>query len=141
MIDAEEQAALHPAGEENREPMAYPEPHRMETPGGPMYVRWEEDPGISGHGLLTYFIEFLHVSGLWEEFVAQFQLVEHLHPDRQRRQARRGDHHQAVVDARHRAAHQARTAELPEHIEPARESITSRHLTQSDQLLDSILSR
>ena len=39
-----------------------------------MYVRWEEDPGISGHGLLTYFIEFLHVSGLWEEFVAQCPL-------------------------------------------------------------------
>ena len=57
MSDAKVEAALHPAGGENQKRTAHPEPHRVETPGGPMYVRWEEDPGVSGHGLLTYFIE------------------------------------------------------------------------------------
>jgi hypothetical protein len=39
-----------------------------------MQVHWEEDPGISPHGMLTYFLEFLHVSGIWEEFVEQCPL-------------------------------------------------------------------
>ena len=39
-----------------------------------MQVSWEEDPGISPHGMLTYFFEFLHVSGLWEDFVEQCPL-------------------------------------------------------------------
>jgi hypothetical protein len=74
MADSRRTAALHPAGEANGEQMAFPEPHRVETPGGPVYVRWEQDPDISGQGLLTYFIEFLHVSGLWAEFVEQCPL-------------------------------------------------------------------
>ncbi len=65
---------LHPTGERNSEPLAYPEPHRVETVGGPMQVHWEEDPGISPHGMLTYFLEFLHLSGIWAEFVEQCPL-------------------------------------------------------------------
>ena len=53
MSEAQEQAMLHPTGERNSEPLAYPEPHRVETVGGPMQVHWEEDPGISPHGMLT----------------------------------------------------------------------------------------
>ena len=74
MADSSEPAALHPPGDADGERMAYPEPHRVETPGGPVYVRWEQDPDISGQGLLTYFIEFLHVSGLWADFVQQCPL-------------------------------------------------------------------
>jgi len=75
MGDSKEPAALHPAGEANGERIAFPEPHRVETPGGPVYVRWEQDPDVSGQGLLTYFIEFLHVSGLWSDFVEQCPLL------------------------------------------------------------------
>jgi hypothetical protein len=46
----------------------------VETMGGPIQVSWEADPGITPHGMLTYFFEFLHVSGLWEEFVEQCPL-------------------------------------------------------------------
>jgi hypothetical protein len=51
----------HPAGEAEDEALNYPAPHRVETPGGP--VHWEEDPGITPHGGLTYFLEFLRISG------------------------------------------------------------------------------
>ena len=62
-------------GEEMGEGLEFPPPHRVETPGGPVQVRWEEDPGISPHGTLTYFIEFLQVSGIWQEFVDQCPLT------------------------------------------------------------------
>lgn len=74
MDDIEKAAALHPAGEEDEDALEYPAPHRVETPGGLVYVRWEDDPGITPHGTLTYFLEFLKISGLWEEFVEQCPL-------------------------------------------------------------------
>jgi hypothetical protein len=74
MNEVEERKSLHPAGEGERDDLAYPAPHRVETMGGPIQVSWEEDPGITPHGMLTYFFEFLHVSGLWEEFVEQCPL-------------------------------------------------------------------
>ena len=64
MSEANESKAIHPTGEQSSEPLEYPAPHCVETLGGPMQVRWEEDPGISPHGMPTYFLEFLHVSGI-----------------------------------------------------------------------------
>jgi len=75
MVEAKEEEEFHPVGERPSEPLEYPAPHRVETPGGPVQVRWEEDPGISPHGALTYFIEFLQVSGIWKEFVDQCPLT------------------------------------------------------------------
>jgi hypothetical protein len=40
-----------------------------------MQVQWEEDPGISPHGMLTYFLEFLQMSGIWSDFVEQCPLA------------------------------------------------------------------
>jgi Transposase DDE domain group 1 len=74
MNEAESRKDLHPAGEPDDQALGYPAPHRVETMGGPMHVSWEEDPGISPHGMLTYFFEFLHVSGLWQEFVERCPL-------------------------------------------------------------------
>ena len=74
MSESNKPEALHPAGEPNREPSEYPAPHRVETMGGAMQVRWEEDSGISPHGMLTYFFEFLQTSGIWQEFVEQCPL-------------------------------------------------------------------
>jgi Transposase DDE domain group 1 len=75
MSDSPDAGFVHPLGEQDSEPLTFPAPHRVETPGGPMQVRWEENPGISAHGMLTYFIEFLHVTGLWEDFVEQCPLT------------------------------------------------------------------
>jgi hypothetical protein len=74
MSEIEAQRGVHPVGERDDEPTGFPAPHRVETMGGPIQVSWEEDAGISPQGLLTYFFEFLHVSGLWEEFVEQCPL-------------------------------------------------------------------
>lgn len=46
----------------------------METFRGPIQVRWEEDAGASMYGPLTYFIDFLKVSGVWERFVDECPL-------------------------------------------------------------------
>jgi hypothetical protein len=35
------------------------------TPNGPVTVVWEPGTSVSVHGLSVFFIEFLHVSGLW----------------------------------------------------------------------------
>ena len=53
----------------------YPPPQRVETLGGPIEVHWEAEPSISPHGMLTYFFEFLHSSGIWDEFVEQCPLA------------------------------------------------------------------
>ena len=74
MSEAKDREALHRLGEQTGEAVDYPGPHRVETLGGPMQVSWEEDPGISPHGMLTYFVEFLHLSGIWAEFVEQCPL-------------------------------------------------------------------
>ena len=74
MGEEDESKAVHPAGEPKSERLAYPAPHRVETLGGPVQVRWVEDPGITPHGMLTYFVEFLKISGIWEEFVEECPL-------------------------------------------------------------------
>ena len=64
----------HPEGEVKTAPESYPAPQRLETFGGVVEVRWEEDPGVSMHGGLAYFVEFLKVSGIWEKFVKECPL-------------------------------------------------------------------
>jgi hypothetical protein len=75
MSDAKEAQSLHPVGEQETEPLGFPPPHRVETPGGIFHVQWEEAPGISSHGMLTYFIEFLQISGIWQDFVDRCPLT------------------------------------------------------------------
>jgi len=59
----------HPLGGGKEAPTGYPAPHRVETFGGTVEVEWEEQEAVSLHGPLAYFIEFLKVSGLWQNFV------------------------------------------------------------------------
>lgn len=47
----------------------YPAPHRVETLGGTVEVRWAEEAGMSMNGPLIYFIEFLAKTGRWKRFV------------------------------------------------------------------------
>ena len=37
----------------------------MQTPRGPITVAWETGTAVSVHGLSVFFIEFLHLTGLW----------------------------------------------------------------------------
>src|SRR6187549_2262768 len=74
MSESEEMKTLHPEGGGKEAPEGYPAVHRVETFGGPIQVRWEEDAGVSMYGPLTYFVEFLKVSGIWERFVAECPL-------------------------------------------------------------------
>lgn len=64
----------HPKGEAGKEASGYPAPHRIDTFGGSVEVRWSEEGGMSLNGPLAYFVEFLKVSGLWERFVARCPL-------------------------------------------------------------------
>ena len=65
---------LHLKGEGEDAEVGYPAPRRIETFGGSVEVRWAEDGGMSLNGPLTYFVEFLKVTGLWERFVASCPL-------------------------------------------------------------------
>lgn len=60
---------LHPAGDEEEAALEYPGPHRVETLGGSVEVRWVEEPGLSMNGPLIYFIEFVNKTGLWKRWV------------------------------------------------------------------------
>lgn len=65
---------VHPAGEGKAKRESYPPERRLETLGGGVEVRWEEDPGVSMHGGLAFFIEFLNLSGIWKKFVEECPL-------------------------------------------------------------------
>jgi hypothetical protein len=69
MSDSEALKRVHPLGEGIEEAEEYPPVHRVDTFGGPVYVEWSGDAGVSMQGPLTYFIEFLKSSGLWQRFV------------------------------------------------------------------------
>jgi len=56
----------HPFGEAVSESeVTPPEVVTVQTPSGPVTVSWEPGTAVSVHGLAVFFIEFLHVSGLW----------------------------------------------------------------------------
>ena len=74
MDDKRLDQGTHPLGERDKESEGYPAPHRVDTIGGPVHVRWEESPGISTQGILTYFIQFLQQSGLWQSLVDECPL-------------------------------------------------------------------
>jgi len=56
----------HPSGEV-LDPLELtpPESVQLQTPNGPVTVSWEPGTATSVHGLAVFFIEFLHLSGLW----------------------------------------------------------------------------
>ena len=61
-------------GEGMEELESYPPPQQLDTFGGMIEVRWEEDSGVSMHGGLAYFIEFLKRTGIWKKFVDECPL-------------------------------------------------------------------
>jgi hypothetical protein len=60
----------HPLGEGQRDSLTSREgPQAVDTFGGRVSVDWDPDASVTAYGPVTYFIEFLKVNGLWEEWV------------------------------------------------------------------------
>lgn len=58
--------SAHPSGESVfASEVTPPEVVTVQTPRGPVTVAWEPGTAVSVHGLAVFFIEFLHLSGLW----------------------------------------------------------------------------
>jgi hypothetical protein len=74
MSAEQDEQGLHRKGDGEDSEVGYPAPRRIETFGGSVEVRWAEEGGMSLNGPLTYFVEFLKVTGLWERFVASCPL-------------------------------------------------------------------
>lgn len=65
----------HPTGETNSQGLApLNQPVTVETFGGRIHVEWNPDAAVTPLGQLPFFIEFLHVSGLYESWVTQCPL-------------------------------------------------------------------
>lgn len=64
----------HPEGEVKEVQESYPAAQRLETFSGVVEVHWEEDAGVSMHGGLAFFVEFLKLSGIWAKFVKECPL-------------------------------------------------------------------
>lgn len=54
MAERERRATTHPACEALLDLPELPGMHRVDTPGGPVHVRWESDSEVTVHGLLAY---------------------------------------------------------------------------------------
>jgi hypothetical protein len=62
----------HPEGEalQPEQPAGLAEAARaVDTFGGKVFVRWDPDAAVTAYGPVTYFIEFLKATGLWQEWV------------------------------------------------------------------------
>ncbi len=68
MSEALERRGVHPEGEEEEGVQGYREPHKVETLGGMVEVRWVAEPGMTMNGPLIYFVEFLVKSGRWKRW-------------------------------------------------------------------------
>jgi len=70
-----QELTIHPQGE--TEPtllIPVSEPVTVETFGGRIHVDWNPDAAVTPLGQLPFFIEFLHISGLFDEWVASCPL-------------------------------------------------------------------
>lgn len=70
-----QELTLHPKGE--TEPtllIPVSEPLAVETFGGRIHVDWNPDAAVTPLGQLPFFIEFLHISGLFDDWVASCPL-------------------------------------------------------------------
>lgn len=72
MNDTKELAGTHPEGEPESteiQPVESLEPTSVDTFAGKVHVKWVADGAVSSFGLMAYFIEFLKVSGKFDEWV------------------------------------------------------------------------
>lgn len=64
----------HPAGEPNGAVEAGMPKSEVDTFGGKIHVFWDPNAQVTALGPLTFFIEFLKTSGLWEQWVSDCPL-------------------------------------------------------------------
>lgn len=69
-----------------------------------MHVRWEADSEVTAHGSVAYFVEFLKVSGLWEDWVRECPL-HYTSPNAPRKEAILGTILLSVLAGHKRYAH------------------------------------
>lgn len=66
---------IHPLGDpEPKALIPYAEPVRVETFGGRIHVEWDPQASVTAMGQLPFFIEFLHISGLFGDWVSRCPL-------------------------------------------------------------------
>jgi len=77
MAEQNELSPSHLPGEEETTPTSLSSPSAVETFGGKIFVRWDPEAKVTAFGPVTYFIEFLKTSGLWESWVRECPLQYH----------------------------------------------------------------
>lgn len=70
MARSKQRLELHPLGEAERVLAEAGECLGVDTFGGRVQVKWDPAAQVTAYGPVTYFIEFLKTSGLWEKWVA-----------------------------------------------------------------------
>ena len=74
MLEPNQLSVTRPQGEAEIAPAPVASPGAVETFGGKIFVRWDSAAGVTVFGPVTYFIEFLKTSGLWESWVGECPL-------------------------------------------------------------------
>jgi hypothetical protein len=74
MTSGDEQESIHPLGDGEPAPEGVPPIHRVKTFDCPVQMEWLDEAGMSMHGPLSFFVEVLQGSGVWERFVAECPL-------------------------------------------------------------------
>jgi len=95
---------VHPLGEPEDAVQSYPAPHKVETLGGMVEVKWEPEPGMTMSGPMIYFIEFLVKSGRWKRWVDSCPL-EYQSPNAPAKEEILGTILLSVVSGHRRYAH------------------------------------
>ena len=72
MSTKNEVCASHLAGERELAVVSGPEgADVVDTYGGKIQVKWDEDATVTPYGQMMFFVEFLKAAGLWEAWVEQ----------------------------------------------------------------------
>ena len=69
MAKAVFQQRIHPMGESEESIDAVPAKSEVDTFAGKIHVFWDPHAQVTALGPVTFFIEFLKTSGLWEKWV------------------------------------------------------------------------
>src|SRR5690606_24175712 len=48
---------------------AHPQGESKNTPGGRFFAEWDDEAPVTREGQLSFFFQFLHAGGRWEEFL------------------------------------------------------------------------
>ena len=98
IAEACEEALVTTGGSGNGEDM------RVSTPGGVFQVRWDERGGATASGQLPFFAEYLHATGLFEDWVGGCPL-SYVSPNAPKPTDVLGTWMLSILDGHHQYAH------------------------------------